>query len=1168
MNRPTVSTIVLLCALGGLILAAQSLVFAQTATGSILGTVKDPTGATVAGATVVIKSVATGTSRSMTTTEAGTYSAVALVPGDYALTYQAPGFSTGEQILTVAVGVTANGDFSLRVGSGTTKVEVTSDTLTPVNTVQAVVEDVQVAQQIEEIPLNGRNFLDLAQLNAGVQIQDGGNLDPTKQGFAGISLQGRSGRSTRIQVDGIDVTDDTVGTTTINLSEESIQEFQVTQSNQDPANSVSSSGAVNVITRSGSNNMHGSAFYLYRNNSMSAPINGLNPPFNRSQVGLRVGGPVIKDRLFWFANYEHTLQHGTTFASAPPPFSNFSGAYQSPDHETQATARLDANLSNTWRLFYSLHFDQMNLITGFGGILFSPFANRNYNSTHTVGLDGTTGRVAHSFRVGFLNYRNYIVDARAQVPGIPNPFANGESAGIAIGTGGDPYCAFGINQLCLGPNWLAPQTTLQHTQEVRYDGSIPYRSHTFRYGMEFENIPQAGLSSFSGYGPILSGLTGTATNTLPGGDSNPLNYPLSAIELGNGLGFASEKPGLGFPHGGFAGKRFGIYGADFWKVKPNLTLTLALRYNHISGRTDSDARGLPILESLVPGSSHAPRQPNLNFAPQVGVAWDPLKDGKTSVRMGAGFFYDNFLVENLIFDRPLRIPAGLANSTPVLTSGLVPGTNIDITPLIGQPIGNVVDQVVAAQAAYQAANVQAAQNFNPNGTPGFEDPNVFNFNTQYGLLAPNLKLPRSVTFNIGIQRNIKGGLFVSVDYIRNVNTHSLLNHDVNYVGAANTFNATAAQAAINATLQACGATNIDAAIKDCSQLHPGGATIADFAGKGLGSPANGLYVQTIVPNNGFAFAGKNPNFGQIMLSDTIGRSVYNAVQVRFKQDVAHPFRGVHQLTWAANYNLSRNSSTAPDQDVVYNQNAHDNFSPLHYFGPNALDRTHMFSFVSTFDFVGGLRLTMLTRVNSALSNTLTIPLGCGCPAEIFYSDVTGDGTGGDVLPGTNVGAFGRSVKVGSLNHTITSFNNKYEGGLTPAGQAVVSAGLMTATQLQQLGGVVQPIALAPAGQVGIDNFVANDLRVSYLFHVYHLWHALGESTVLEPSLDIYNVANKANFDPPAGFITSPLRGVLDGSPGSANGTIASARTNRYGLGSGVFSQGVPRALEVGMRLTF
>jgi hypothetical protein len=1142
--------------------------FGQTATGSILGTVTDPKGLPVAGVAVTIQATATGSTRKMNTSAEGTYSAVALVPGEYVVTYEAAGFDKNEQKITVAVGVTANGNFTLRVGKSTTVVEVTDEAAIPVNTVQAVVEDVQTARQIEATPLNGRNFLDLAQLNAGVQIQDGGNLDPTKQGFAGISIQGRSGRSTRIQVDGVDVTDDTVGTTTINLSEESIQEFQVAQSTLDPANSVSTSGAVNVITRSGANQAHGSAFYQYRNNAMSAPINGSSPHFDRSQVGLRVGGPFIKDRLFWFVNYEHALQHGTTFTQAGAPFSSFGGAFPTPYHETQATARLDGNLTSNWRAFYSLHFDQMNLITGFGGILFSPFANRNYNSTHTFALDGTNGKFTHSIRVGLLNYRNYIVDASAQV-GIPNVFPNGEKAGVAIGSGSDPFCTSGANLICLGPNWLAPQTTLQHTNEVRYDGSVPYRNHTFRYGGEFESIPEASFASFSGNAPILNSLsTATPANVFPGGASNPLNYPFTALELGNGLGYSSEKSGLGFPRGASPGKRFGVYAADFWKVKPNLTVTLALRYNRITGRTDSDAKALPILDSLIPGSDHAPNQPNLSFAPQVGVAWDPFKDGKTSVRAGGGIFYDNFLVENVLFDRPLRIPGGLANATPVVTSGVYGG--IDVSTLIGQPIGSIVDQAVAVQNAYQAANAAAAASFNPNGAPGFSDPNNYDFNTLFGVLTPHLKLPRSASFNLGVQRQLKGSLFLSVDYIRNVNTHSLLNYDVNAVGAANTFDAGAASAAINATLAACGAGSIDAAIASCPGLYPsgGGASITDFAANGLGSPANGLYVQFISPNSGFAFPGKNPNFGQVMLSNTSGRSVYNALQIRLKQDVAHPFRGVRQLSWLANYSLSRNDSTAPDQDVVYNQNAHDNYNPLGYFGPNSLDRTHMFSFASTFEFVGGLRLTMLTRINSALSNTLTVPLGCGCPAEIFLTDLTGDGTGGDVLPGTNVGAFGRSVKVGDLNRSIDGFNSKYAGSLTPAGQALVGSQLMTQAQLQALGGVVPSIAHAPAGQVGIDNFVANDLRLSYALHLSHLWHGMGESTVLEPSLDIYNIANKANFDPPGGFITAPLRGVLDGSVGSANGTIASQRTNRYGLGSGVFSQGVPRALELGMRLTF
>jgi Carboxypeptidase regulatory-like domain len=1153
-----------------LLLAPTPNVLAQTATGSILGTVTDPSGAVLPNATVVIKSVSTGSTRTLTTTEAGTYSAIALVPGDYRLTYQAAGFGDGEKVLSVTVGGTANGDFTLRPGQQTTAVQVTADSLAvSVDTVQAVVQDVITGSQIDNIPLNVRNFLDLAQLNVGVQIQDGGNLDPTKQGFAGISLQGRSGRATRIEVDGIDVTDDTVGTTTINLSEESIQEFQVTQANVDPANGVSSSGAVNVTTRAGSNDIHGSAFYLFRNNSLSAPLNGQNTPFDRSQVGWRAGGPVIKNKLFWFLNYEHTLQHGTTFAAAGAPFSAFSGAFSSPLHETEATGRLDWNLSAAWRAFYSFHFDQMNLVTGFGGISFQPFANRNYNSLNSWGLDGTTGKYTHSIRFGLLRYRNYITDARAEVPGLPSGFPAGVNAAIAIGTGSDPFCTSGTNLICLGPSFLVPQTTLQHNQQIRYDGSFPYHSHTFRYGAEFLNIPEAGFASFIGDGPILNALSSaTPANVFPGGAANPLNYPLSAIAFGNGLGFSSEVGGLGFPHGAFPGKRLSFYAADYWKIKPNLTASLGLRYNRITGRTDSDARGLPTLDGLIPGADHAPNQPNLNFAPQVGIAWDPFKNGKTSVRAGAGIFFDNFLIENLIFDRPLRIPGGLANVTPVFTSGVLPGTTTDIATLVGQPIGSVVNQVVALQNAYQAFNAASASTFNANGTPGFNDPNVFNFNTIEGVLAPNLKIPRSFSLNIGVQRQLTPTLFLSVDYIRNVNTHSLVNYDVNDVGAASTLNVPAANAAIAATESQFGCANIQCTIAN-------GATIQSFSANGLGSPANGELVQSVPPAAPgavphFAFPGRDPQLGQIMLSNTIGRSVYNALQIRLKQDIAHPFRGVRRLSLTANYNLSRFDSTQPDQDVVFNQNAKDNLNPLSYFGPNSLDRTNIFSFSSTWELWGGLRLSAITRINTGLSTTLTLPLHCACPAEIFYSDLTGDGTGGDVLPGTNLGSFGRTVKASDLNNVIGKFNSTTAGNLTPAGQALVAAGLFSASQLQQLGAVVPSIPLAPRGGIGLDNFVADDIRLSYSLRLGRIWKGLGENSLLEPTFDLYNVANKANFDPPAGFITSPLLGSLSGAVGSVNGTTGATRppADRYGFGTGVFSQGVPRALEIGMRLTF
>jgi hypothetical protein len=147
---------------------------------------------------------------------------------------------------------------------------------------------------------------------------------------------------------------------------------------------------------------------------------------------------------------------------------------------------------------------------------------------------------------------------------------------------------------------LVSQTTFQHNQEVRYDGSVPLGSRqTLRYGGEFVNVPEFTFVAFFEDGAMLNALSSaTPSNAFPGGASNPLNYPLSSVVFGNGLGYVSEKPGLGFPHGAFPGTRTGAYIADVWKAKPNLTATFGLRYNRITGRTDSDARGLPSLESL------------------------------------------------------------------------------------------------------------------------------------------------------------------------------------------------------------------------------------------------------------------------------------------------------------------------------------------------------------------------------------------------------------------------------------------------------------------------------------------------------------------------------------------------------------------------------------------
>jgi len=1130
---------------------------AQTASGSIIGTITDASGAVVPGVVVAVKSLSAGQIQTRTTTQSGTYSIVGLDPGDYALTVESSGFQGIEANVHVLVGQTINGDFSLKPRAATSQVTVESD-VNQVNTVQATVQDATTSKEIDILPLNGRNFLDLAQLSPGVQIQDGGNFDPTKNGFTGISVQGRSGRSTRIEVDGVDISDETVGTSTLNLSEDSIQEFQVAQSTLDPATSLTSTGAVNVITRSGSNSLHGSAFYLFRNDSTAAKVI-VKAPFERDQVGLRVGGPLIKDRFFWFVNYEHALQHGTVFTSPPAPFTSYAAAFPNPFSETEATARADWNISANWRAFYSFHHDQFSVVTGYGGSVFQPYGNRNLTDVHTAAFDGTTGSFTHSIRFGYLTFRNFIVDARSQVAGLPQPFPGGEQAAIAIGS--DPRCLFGVDLLCLGPSWLAPQTTLQRNYQTRYDGSHLIGSHTLRYGVDLVQIPQYTFGSFSGLGPFLnsngnaSEIATAQAGPFPGGSSNPLNYPLEQLEVGNGLGYFSEKPAFGFPHGGFHIHRTGVYFADFWKAKRNLSITMSLRYNRVGGRSDSDLPAIPALDALRPGLGNKPKQPNLDFAPQFGFAWDPFKNGKTSIRGGVGLFYDDILLTVTLFDRTLRIPAGLGNSFLISTGGVLPGTNVNVTPLIGQPIGSVVDQAIAAQDAFMAAQGAATKNFNPNGTPGIIDPNAFDYNSFGGLLDPNYKTPYSTQVNVGIQQQLTRTLFLSVDYVHNTNVHNVLVHDANLVGATKTFDAAAAQTAISTTEAQFGCSTVDCAIGN-------GASITSFAANGLGSPASGLAQQFVAPNSGWAFPGLNPNFGQMGIISTNGRSVYNALQFRLKQTIARPIPGVTSLNWDVNYNLSRFNAMSSDQDASL-VNVADNINVNGYYGPTNLDRTHMVTLSGTAQFRGGLQLSWLSRIYSALPATLTLPVSCSCPAEIFLTDLTGDGSGGDVLPGTNLGSFGRGVNAGNLNQFISSFNSNTAGKLTPAGQALVGAGLFTSTQLQKLGAVVPSIPLAPQGEVGLDNFVADDLRVSWPFHIGH-WERLS----LTPSVDVFNVVNKANFDPPNGLNTSTLRGALSGTPGSLNGTTYANRTNRYGLGSGVFSQGIARALQFGLRIEF
>ena len=337
-------------------LAASLQAQVSNATGNIQGVITDPTGAVVPEATVTILNKATGRTIDSETTSSGVYTSGSLVPGVYTVRIEAKGFQTTELTVTVQVGVTTGGNIKLQVRSSDETVEVKGEEIR-VNTEQATVQGVVTRDQIETLPINGRNFLDLAQLEPGVQIQDGGNFDPTKNGFSSISFGGRLGRTARIEVDGVDISDETVGTTTQNIPASSIEQFQIGQSSLDLSTELTSSGSVNVATRSGTNQLHGQGYYDFRDHRIAAALpGGIDSPFQRHQFGGSLGGALVKDKFFFFLDGERVKQD----LSAPGVAFNVPGPnYSSPFRDSEILGKLDWQIKpDNYHFFYRFSYEQ------------------------------------------------------------------------------------------------------------------------------------------------------------------------------------------------------------------------------------------------------------------------------------------------------------------------------------------------------------------------------------------------------------------------------------------------------------------------------------------------------------------------------------------------------------------------------------------------------------------------------------------------------------------------------------------------------------------------------------------------------------------------------------------------------------------------------------------
>ena len=1172
------------------VLLASLNLLAQTtiSTGSIQGTVTDPSGAVVSGARVTITNKSTAQSVTTSTSSAGTYASGALVPGDYQLRVEAKGFKTVQMPVTVEVNTTASGNVRLILGEAAEMVEVQGSAVT-VNTEQATVQGVLTAQQIENLPINGRNFLDLAQLEPGVQIQDGGTFDPTKNGYSSVSFGGRFGRTARIEVDGVDISDENVGTTTQNIPVGAIQETSLQQSSLDLSTELTSSGSVNVTTKSGTNALHGEAFYYFRDQRMNAALPGDSTnPFQRNQFGGDVGGPIIKDKLFFFIDAERTKQDLIDPVIPGGTFATLTGNFDSPFRETETIGRLDYQASK-YKAFYRFTFNQNRSVLPFIPNSFQPFANADHARDHVVGVDFNTGSLTNSIRFGYTKFQNGIKDAVTGTS-IFNP-----APGLELAIGTDAFClTAGADPFCSGVNFLAPQITVQSDHQIKYDGSKLYKNHVFRFGVGYNHIHGGGLAAFLALAPAVNAPANATTfNVFPGGANNPLNYPVDNVTLGNGIGFSSSEPAFGFPAGGLGpDDRVSGYVGDAWKVKPNLTVTAGLRYVRDTGRSDSALGPLPALNQFnnqfYSNLGRTVNQPNLNFAPQLGIAWSPHNDGKTVIRSGIGLFYENSIWNINLFDPAARLQKGLflgfqgACSNGSGVTYTLPGTTTTVNPgstgpgaldICGQAIGSVASKIVQLQQQFQSAVIAAGPAVNGTyiGSILADD-----FATSTTLMAPNYVTPRSVQMNVGIQRELRRGTVATVDFLRNVSTHNFLLLDTNHVGDARFFNLGAAQAAIAATNAKFGCATVNCAIA-------AGAHITDYAGNGLDSGyslCSGLPC-SLVGAPAAAFPGINSNLGANEMASPIGRSVYNGLQATLKQDAANPVPGIRHANLQVSYSFSRYVATARDGD--FSTAATDFANPTHYIGPNALDRTHQISFGGYIDLPWGFQMGAASHFDSPLPASTFLPVS-GVGGGIFQTDLTGDGTGdgalannrglGDPLPGSNIGSFGRDFGPNGLNKLISNFNSTMVGQATPAGQVLIQKGLFTLPQLQALGGVIGgntpanglaygPLNLAPAGAIGQTWLRTFDLNMNWRYRIK-------ERVAIQPGVAFFNVFNFSNFDGPA----VPFNNTLNLGLGSANGTTSALLHSgagnflRLGLGSGVNALGAPRAIEWQLKLTF
>jgi outer membrane receptor protein involved in Fe transport len=634
--------------------------FAQaTASGNVQGTVSDSSGAIVPGAEVALTSMSTGAKRSVVTNTSGTYRFDLLPAGRYTVTISSSGFSTVVQNIELLVGETTTANASMVPGSASQTVEVTGTT-SLVDLQKTSVSTEITPTEVEELPMVGRDVANLAYLAPGVKAAD--SYDPTKNRYAILSVNGAGGRNVNVTVNGVDNKDNTVGGPVMQLPLEAVEEFQISTQRFSAENGRSEGAAINMITKRGTNQFHGSAVGFFRdatfdtdekNPDGTGGQTNAHPDYSRQQFGGSIGGPIMKDKLFPFFALEREREHqgleetGTSYSelvlaqnaglaaqpakSIPRPF-----------FETRYNGRMDWAINpknNAYVSYTSQANNSLNDQSDGTGDL----SNGNFTVNHLQLASFTLNSVlsnttVNQFTAGFQYWNNLI--------------ASNISAPLVI----FPSASFGTNT-------NVPQQSFQRKWQFRDDFSKAVGKHTFKAGVDFiDNPVEGGFFEFSStleidFAADPSVILGD-TETYPDGFATP--GAVTAMAQANGD-----------PYFLVATKQLGFYAQDDWKLTHRLSLNLGLRwdkdFNMIGGSNIKNSRTyleLVALNSPIsnPYVSSVAHDDNKDFSPRVGFAYDLTGKGNHVLRGGFGLYYGN------IFQNIPLFMEQMANATVFQTS--------------------------------------------------------------------------------------------------------------------------------------------------------------------------------------------------------------------------------------------------------------------------------------------------------------------------------------------------------------------------------------------------------------------------------------------------------------------------------------------------------------------